>query len=267
MEREVAGGTATVEAEADGTFVLRVDGSLQSQVDVADPTHLGFEYVRRIGDVLDLVAPRRQPISVVHIGGAGFTLARYVAVTRPRSRQIVLEPDEDLTEFVRETLPLPKRAGIKVRGVTGRAGIADLYDDSTDVIIVDAFVREAVPPNLVTAEFVAQCARILRPTGLLVFNLIDGTAGLSFVRRVAATLRALGDGVALAERKVLRGKSFGNVVLVASPHPVPDLTIPAQRAQPPYELVPLSELAGKAKPLTDAEAFTTPAAPAGTFGH
>ncbi|MEU0094501.1 fused MFS/spermidine synthase [Kribbella sp. NPDC006257] len=188
MERKVGSGVATVEAEADGTFVLRVDGSLQSQVDLADPTHLSFEYVRRIGDVLDAVAARRQPISVLHIGGAGLTLARYVAATRPRSRQIVLEPDEDLTDFVREALPLPKRAGIKVRPVTGRAGIADIYPDSVDVVIVDAFVHEAVPANLVTAEFTTECSRVLRPTGLLIFNLIDGSAGLNFVRRVAATL-------------------------------------------------------------------------------
>jgi predicted O-methyltransferase YrrM len=261
MERKVGTGTATVEAEPDGTFLLRVDGSLQSQVDLADPSNLAFEYVRRIGDVLDLVAARKQPISVVHVGGAGLTLARYVAVTRPRSRQIVLEPDEDLTEFVRETLPLPKRSGIKVRGVSGRAGITELYEDSTDVVIVDAFVREAVPANLVTAEFVAQCARILRPAGVLVFNLIDG-----FVRRVAATVCAgLGDGVVLAERKVLRGKGFGNVVLVGSPQSVPDLTALGRRAQPPYEVLPLSELAGKAEPLTDAEGFVSPAAPAGTF--
>ncbi|MEV6413396.1 fused MFS/spermidine synthase [Kribbella sp. NPDC051718] len=268
MERKVGTGTATVEAEPDGTFLLRVDGSLQSQVDLADPSNLAFEYVRRIGDVLDLVAARKQPISVVHIGGAGLTLARYVAVTRPRSRQIVLEPDEDLTEFVRETLPLPKRSGIKVRGVTGRAGITELYEDSTDVVIVDAFVREAVPANLVTAEFVALCARVLRPGGVLVFNLIDGTAGLGFVRRVAATLLAgLGDGVVLAERKVLRGKGFGNVVLVGSPQPVPELTPVGRRAQPPYEVLPLAELAGKAAPLTDAEGFASPAAPAGTFGR
>jgi SAM-dependent methyltransferase len=266
MERKVGTGTATVEAEPDGTFLLRVDGSLQSQVDLADPSNLAFEYVRRIGDVLDLVAARKQPVSVVHVGGAGLTLARYVAVTRPRSRQIVLEPDEDLTEFVRETLPLPKRSGIKVRGVSGRAGITELYEDSTDVVIVDAFVREAVPANLVTAEFVAQCARILRPAGVLVFNLIDGSAGLGFVRRVAATVCAgLGDGVVLAERKVLRGKGFGNVVLVGSPQSVPDLTALGRRAQPPYEVLPLSELAGKAEPLTDAEGFVSPAAPAGTF--
>src|SRR4051794_29413640 len=201
MERRVGSGKATIEAAADGTFVLRGDDSLQSQVDLADPTQLHFEYVRRIGDVLDLVAPRRQPVSVLHIGGAGLTLARYVAATRPRSRQIVLEPDEDLTEFVRETLPLPKRAGIKVRPVTGRAGIADIYPDYVDVVIVDAFVHEAVPANLVTAEFTAECSRVLRPTGLLILNLIDGTTGLSFVRRVAATLRAglSENGVVLAE--------------------------------------------------------------------
>jgi SAM-dependent methyltransferase len=268
MERRVGSGKATIEAAADGTFVLRVDDSLQSQVDLADPTQLHFEYIRRIGDVLDLVAPRRQPLSVLHIGGAGLTLPRYVAVTRPRSRQIVLEPDEDLTEFVREVLPVPKRAGIKVRGATGRAGITDLYDDSTDVVVVDAFVREAVPGNLVTAEFVAQCARILRPAGVLVLNLIDGSAGLGFVRRVAATVRAgLGDGVVLAERKVLRGKSFGNVVLVASRQPVPELAAAGRRAQPPYDVVPLKMQAGTAEPLTDAEGFVSPAAPAGTFGR
>ncbi|QNE20771.1 spermidine synthase-like protein [Kribbella qitaiheensis] len=280
MERKVGSGVATVEADADGTFVLRVDGSLQSQVDLADPTHLSFEYVRRIGDVLDAVAERRQPISVLHVGGAGLTLARYVAATRPRSRQIVLEPDEDLTEFVRETLPLPKRAGIKVRPVTGRAGIAEVYPDSVDVVIVDAFVREAVPANLVTAEFVAECSRVLRPTGLLVLNLIDGSAGLTFVRRVAATLHThlapagpagasgrVGHGVVLAERKVLRGKSFGNVVLVGSAQPVPELADAGRRAQPPYEVLPLAELAGKAEPLTDADGFASPAAPAGTFGR
>ena len=250
----------------DGTFVLRVDGSPQSQVDLADPTHLPFEYMRRIGDVVDAVAPRRQPVAVVHIGGAALTLPRYVAATRPRSRQIVLEPDEDLTEFVREALPLPKRSGIKVRAVTGRAGIAELYEDSMDVVILDAFEHEAVPANLVTAEFFTECARVLRPAGVLIANLIDGSAGLPFIRRTAATVRGVvGEGVLLAERRILRGKGFGNVIVVASAQPVPDLTTAGRRAQPPYDVMPLAELAGKAAPLTDAEGFVTPHAPAAVF--
>ncbi|GAA1151593.1 fused MFS/spermidine synthase [Kribbella jejuensis] len=266
MERRTASGLASVEAQADGTFVLRVDGTPQSQVDLADPAHLPFEYMRRIGDVMDAIAPRRQPIAVVHIGGAALSLPRYVAATRPRSRQIVLEPDEDLTEFVRETLPLPKRSGIKVRPVTGRAGIVELYDDSMDVVILDAFEHEAVPANLVTSEFFTECARVLRPTGVLIANLIDGQAGLPFIRRTAATvLSTIGPGAVLAERKILRGKSFGNVILVASPHPLPTLTDAGRQAQPPYDVAPLTELAGKAKPLTDADSYPTPQAPAAVF--
>lgn len=266
MERRTASGLASVEAQADGTFVLRVDGSPQSQVDLADPAHLPFEYMRRIGDVVDAIAPRRQPIAVVHVGGAALSLPRYVAATRPRSRQIVLEPDEDLTDFVREALPLPKRSGIKVRPVTGRAGITELYEDSMDLVILDAFEHEAVPANLVTSEFFAECARVLRPTGVLVANLIDGQAGLPFIRRTAATvLSAIGPGAVLAERKILRGKGFGNVILVASREPVPDLTDAGRQAQPPYDAAPLGELAGKANPLTDAESYPTPRAPAAVF--
>jgi hypothetical protein len=268
VEQRVGSGLATIEAEPDGTFVLRVDGSLQSRVDLADPTRLLFEYVRRIGDVLDAIAPRRQPVSVLHIGGAALTLPRYIAATRPRSRQIVLEPDEDLTDFVRNALPVPKRAGIKVRGASGRAGITDVYDASVDAVVVDAFEHETVPANLLTAEFVAHCARVLRPAGVAVLNLIDGTAGLPFARRVAATLRiGLGGGVVLAEPPVLRGRRFGNVVMVASRQPVPDLSAVGRNARPPYDVQPLGTLAGKAVPLTDAERFSPPAAPAGTFSR
>jgi spermidine synthase len=266
VEARVASGIAEVEAEPDGSFVLRVDGSLQSRVDLADPTRLLFEYVRRIGDVLDLVAPRRQPVSVLHVGGAGLTLPRYVAATRPRSRQIVLEPDEDLTEFVRQTLPIPKRAGIKVRPHSGRAGIREVYDASVDVVVVDAFENEAVPRDLLTAEFAAECARVLRPGGVLVLNLIDGH-GLGTARRVAATLRSgLGDGLVLAEAPVLGGKRFGNLVLVASrqPLPVAGLRETGLRGRPPYEAGSLRELAGRARPLTDADRFDSPTGPDNT---
>jgi spermidine synthase len=269
VEARVASGIAEVEAEPDGSFVLLVDGSLQSRVDLADPTRLLFEYVRRIGDVLDLIAPRRQPLSVLHIGGAGLTLPRYVAATRPRSRQIVLEPDEDLTEFVRETLPIPKRAGIKVRPQTGRAGIREVYGASMDVVVVDAFENEAVPRDLLTTEFTAECGRVLRPGGVLVLNLIDGH-GLGTARRVAATLRsALGEGLVLAEMPVLAGKRFGNLVLLTSrqPLPVDGLRETGLRGRPPYEASPLRRLAGRARPLTDADLFDSPAAPQNTVHH
>src|SRR6185503_11516811 len=54
----VAGGTAELLADADrdGSWMLLVEGTPQSHVDLDDPAHLEFEYVRRMGHVLDLAA-------------------------------------------------------------------------------------------------------------------------------------------------------------------------------------------------------------------
>ena len=101
------------------------------------------DLVRRIGDLLDACPPG--PLRVLHVGGAGLTLPRYVAARRPGSRQVVLEPDEALTELVRERLPLPWRSGISVRPVTGRDGLAAVRDGWAEAVVVDAFAGAEVP--------------------------------------------------------------------------------------------------------------------------
>src|SRR3954447_24569689 len=81
------------------TFVLRMSGMDQSCVDLDDPTRIVFDYVRRLADVVDAVGPPGAPLRVVHVGGAAMTLPRYVATTRPRSSQVVLEPAAAVTEL------------------------------------------------------------------------------------------------------------------------------------------------------------------------
>ena len=131
-------------------FLVRIGDTDQSYVDLADPLRLEFDYVQRIADVIDEIAPGGARLRVVHVGGAALTLPRYVTATRPSSAQIVLEPDEELTQVVRERLPLPRRSGIKVRAVDGRSGIAAMRDDFADLVIVDAFAGARVPPELTT---------------------------------------------------------------------------------------------------------------------
>ena len=105
-------------------YVLRIGSTDQSYVDLDNPANLEFDYVQRIADLIDIAAPPGERIRVVHVGGAAMTIPRYVAATRPRSAQVVLEPDAALTEWIREWLPLPKQSGIKVRAVDGLTGIA-----------------------------------------------------------------------------------------------------------------------------------------------
>ena len=141
-------------------FTLRIGRTDQSYVDLDDPLRLEFDYVQRLADVLDSVTEPGQRLRVVHVGGAAMTLPRYIAATRPSSAQIVLEPDVELTAFVRRHLPLPVRSGIKVRGTDGRRGIAELRDGYADLVIIDAFVGARVPAELTTKEFLVDARRI-----------------------------------------------------------------------------------------------------------
>ena len=241
----------------DGTgYLLRVAGTDQSFVDLDDPTRLEFDYVQRMADVIDLLGAPGAPMRFVHVGGAGMTLPRYVTATRPTSAQIVLEPDEALTAMVREQLPLPRRSGIKVRPVDGAAGLAAMPDAYADVIVLDAFDGAQVPAHLVTADFFADVSRVLVDGGTLLINLGD-TAPFSWSRRVLAGLRpVLPELMVSAEPATLKGRRFGNLLVVASRVAVPSVELRRRAAGSPFPYTVLGP-ADVASRLAGGTAFTT----------
>ncbi|MPR00465.1 spermine synthase [Modestobacter sp. I12A-02628] len=269
----VLGGTAELlgDADRDDSWVLMVERTPQSHVDLVDPTHLEFEYVRRMGHVLDLAADPGRPLDVVHLGGGALTLARYVAVTRPGSRQRVVELDEPLTELVRTHLPLPRGARVRVRAADARAGLAALHDASADVVVTDVFAGARTPAHLTSVEFAADVARVLRPDGVTCANVADGPP-LRFARAQVATLRAVFDHVCLlAEPGTLRGRRFGNLVAVASRRELPVAALTRRCAADPMpsrvvDDVDLARFVGDARPVTDIAAEPSPAPPDGVFG-
>jgi SAM-dependent methyltransferase len=213
--------------------MLFLDGHESSYVDLVDPTHLEFGYVRRIGDVLDLVRPPRQPLDVLHVGGGGFTLPRYVAATRPRSRQQVYEHDGGLVLLAREHLGLRATPGMKVRVGDARARLSERPDDSADVVVGDAFSGVVVPHHLATLEFAEEVRRVLRPDGVYILNVID-CPPLRVSRAEAATLLAAFDHLLLtADRDLLREREAGNVVFVASAAPLPQAELARAAARGP----------------------------------
>lgn len=249
-------------------FTLRVGGTDQSYVDLDDPTRLEFDYVQRMADVIDTVSPAGEPIRIVHVGGAGLTLPRYVAATRPQSAQVVFEPDTELTDFVRVQLPLPPRSGIKVRADDGRSGIAGLRDAYADLLSVDAFAGARVPAELTTVEFLRQARRILGPAGVVLVNLTD-RGPFGYARRVVAGLtEVLPDVVLCAEPATVKGRRFGNVILAASAQPLPVAGIAQRAGRGPYPYRVLhgprvAQLIAGATPFTDADAELSPEPPRG----
>ncbi|MGW2326197.1 spermidine synthase [Streptomyces sp. NPDC001700] len=273
VTRAVDHGTAKLMPDIDRprAWLLTVDGAPQSYVDLDDPGHLEFEYARRLGHVLDEAGGTGAPLDALHLGGGALTLPRYLAATRPGSRQQVIEADGGLLELVAERLPLPPGgAGITVRLADARAALEAAPEASADVIVADVFGGSRVPAHLTSVAYARAAARALRPGGCYMANLAD-SAPFTFLRSQLATFRAVFVEVCLiAEPAVLRGRRFGNAVLVASQGELPVGALARRTAADAFPArveygAALERFIGDAVPVRDEDAVPSPEPPGGAF--
>ncbi len=256
-----------------GAYTLIVDGTPQSHVNLEDPTQLFFEYVQRMGQVIDRLKLPGEPITAVHLGAGGLTLPRYIEATRPGSRQQVIELESDLVDLVRTTLPWSRRASIRIRYGDAREVLARLPNGlhgAVDLVVVDIFAGARTPAHVTSAEFYGSVAPLLSTDGIVLVNIADGP-GLAFARGQAATLGSVIDHVAaLAEATILKGRRFGNVVLAGSRTPLPLDWMPQLLAGGPH---PAKILSGRelehwiagAHVVTDETAVASPLPSASVF--
>jgi len=266
------GGIARiVPSEFTSGFELIVDDTPQSHVDLDDPTHLHFEYVVRMGAVIDQLPSG--PLTAVHLGAGAMTLPRYVEATRPGSRQQVIELEAPLAALVREHLPLPRGAAIRVRIGDARAGVHKLppaLSGSCDLVVSDVYSGAQTPAHLTSVEFYRELRTLLTPDGVLLVNVADGP-GLAFARRQAATVaEVLPEIGILADMQVLKGRRFGNLVIAASASPLPTEWLPRMLAAGPHpaKIAQGAEVASfiqGARVVTDADATASPRPDASLF--
>jgi hypothetical protein len=228
--------------------LLRDGGMDASYVDLADPSHLEFDYLRWMRIVLRAAGARR----VLHVGGGACSLARALAAADPAGRQEVCEIDAKVLAIAREHLGLRRTPGLRVRQADGRAFIAGRRDGAWDAVVIDAYIGAAVPRRLVTVEALADVRRV---APLAVVNVVDNRAG-QVVRRVAAglaeayprswTLGGRGGNTVIAGS--VSARDLGRIAAAAAADPSP------ARLTPPGELAPLLAAAGGAGPFRDADA-------------
>ncbi|MEO3776900.1 fused MFS/spermidine synthase [Micromonospora sp. B11E3] len=253
-----------------GSWTLLLDGAPQSHVDLADPTHLEFEYVRRLAAAVDLLAPAGTPLRVLHLGGGALTLPRYVGATRPGSTQRVVEVDAALVDLVRRELPWPADPRLRVRVGDARAALTASRDATYDVVVADVFAGARTPAHLTSVEYAAEVARVLRAGGWYLANVADGPP-LRHARAQVATVRAvLPRACLVSDAAVLRGRRYGNLVLVAgrTEPPVPELTRRVAGDWFPGRVLAGDELdrfAGGARVVRDADATDSTPPPPGLF--
>ncbi len=161
-------------------WLLRQHDMDASYVDLADPLHLEFDYLRWIRIVLRAARARR----ILHVGGGACALPRALAAEDPRGRQEVCEVDADVLALAREHLGLRRAPGLHVRHAEGRAFVAGQPAASWDAVVIDAFIGAVVPRRLITVQALADVARV---APLALVNVVDNRAARD-VRAVAAGL-------------------------------------------------------------------------------
>lgn len=201
---------------------LELDGLRHSYVDLADPQHLEFPYIRAIVAAIDTEFPADESLRAYHLGGGGLTVPRYLAETRPGTESVVSEIDPGVVRVDEDLLGFRPDERVQVRVEDGRLGLRTLGDDSRDLVVGDAFGGVSVPWHLTTREAIRDVDRVLTPDGIYVLNLLD-SGPLGFARAEVATLREQFAHIAVtAESGTLDDprNEGGNLVVVASDAPI-----------------------------------------------
>lgn len=204
----------------EGGFILSIGGAEQSHVNLAEPSDIFYEYLRRIGHVVDLAAEPGKPINALHLGAGALTLARYIQATRPGSEQHAVELERELLDFVLQKLPMPAGTTLTTHIGDARDSLVELPARVMfDVVILDIFSGPEAPAHIACRGFYEEAAARLRPEGVLIVNVGDEPA-LTLVRsQVAALRQAMPDVAAFAETGMFAGRYPGNIILVGTRKP------------------------------------------------
>jgi len=144
-------------------------GMVQSEMRLSRPNDLVLSYVRAMMCFV-LFHPRPEHIVMVGLGGG--SLAKFCYRYLPHSRITVLELDAQVIAL-REQFAIP-RDNARFRVIqTDAVDYMRQLAGSADVLLIDGFDADGLPPPLGSASFYADCKRALRPGGVLVANIFS----------------------------------------------------------------------------------------------
>ncbi len=212
-------------------WLLKINGVMSSHIDLADPLFLDFEYMRWIAALVESRWSRdaKPKLRTLHLGGGACTMARYFHAAYPEARQVVVELDGKLAEYVRGWFDLPKAPLLRIRVGEAREVTESLTPNTRDLIIRDVFAGAFTPTPLTTREFTAHADAVLAPDGLYVVNSGDAP-DLKNARSDAATIAdTFEHTMIIADPAMLKGRRYGNMIMAGSHAPFGDDPVLARR--------------------------------------
>jgi spermidine synthase len=160
----------------DKPFVREHEGSLslhfsaveiQSRMSVLAPDALDLEYTRMMMGFL-MFNPRPECITMIGLGGG--SLPKFCHRYLPGTATAVIEINPDVIAL-REAFQIPPDSDRFAIIEADGGDYVQQAHQPVDVLLVDGFGIEGVPPQLCSEQFYADCFRLLCDDGIMVVNL------------------------------------------------------------------------------------------------
>jgi spermidine synthase len=191
-----------VVSQDDGVMVMHFGSDyIQSQMLIDNPDFLALGYTRTMM-AFELFQPVPEKIALIGLGGG--SIAKWCYRHHPEASLVVVEINQHVIAL-RDVFRVPQdQQRFKVICEDGAKFVA-LNTSSFDVLLVDCFNSDQLPPELCSQEFYDSCQRTLTEEGLMVANI----CGKNY-RSVVARIRKSFGGQVLLSRDAL-----GNTVVFA----------------------------------------------------
>jgi spermidine synthase len=157
----------------DGVRLLKFERNQQSSMRLDDPFETDIEYVSYFHLAL-AIQPSIRRVLVIGLGGG--SLVKRMWRDYPQMHLDAVEIDPDVAELAHELFELPRDERIRVIVGDGREYLRRC-GSTYDLIVVDAFDDDRVPPHLLTDEFLRECRDHMTEDGVIAYNLIASVHG------------------------------------------------------------------------------------------
>jgi spermidine synthase len=170
--------------------VLALDRLVHSYVVPDNPFLLKYDYLKIFTEVIGYGSGDNDTPRILHMGGGGYSLPRYLETVNPQSINEVVEIDPAVTKTAYEKLGLPSDMAIKTYNQDARLFLMQQQtQDKYNFIVGDVFNDFSTPYHLTTVEFNRVISSRMQPDGIYMINIIDDFKEGKFMPSMVYTLK------------------------------------------------------------------------------
>lgn len=172
-----SGTTVEISWNVDSSsYDVYIDTFLQSNLDLNNPKKLNLPYAKRLSVIVGAFFPKNLPLSVLHLGAGALSFVEYLSSEYPGSSQTAVEIEEDLIDYIYDTLPLRKSENIDFIFDDAIKVVKDLAVEGIrkyDLIVSDFRLGDLLLDRASNVEYYSSMHSLLSDGGLALVNAVE----------------------------------------------------------------------------------------------